>query len=118
MLELSWGTCGDNGSWCGFLDVNLNHSNFDGKNGVYIIWQGRGPIIKVGQGAIRDQLIEARNNEEITRFENLFVTWASVETQDVRGVMRFLTEILNPRIESNGFEDAVSIAVNPPWRRS
>lgn len=113
-MNLLWGTCGDNGSWCGFLAVNLAHSYFDGKEGVYIIWQGKGPIIKVGQGNLRDRLSAHRREQEIIVFDNLFVTWAVVPAQNRDGVECYLANRLNPRI-GRVFPNVVPIEVNLPW---
>ena len=35
-MTLDWDTCGSNGNWCSFEDVNLSHSHFLNLKGVYI----------------------------------------------------------------------------------
>ena len=114
-MNLTWGTCGDNGSWCGFLSVNLAHPHFDAKEGVYIIWQKKGPIIRVGQGNIRERLSDHRRDQTIIAYDNLLVTWASVPTQSHDGVERYLANQLNPRV-GDAFPNTTPIEVNLPWR--
>jgi hypothetical protein len=115
-MNVTWGTCGENGSWCKFQIVNLAHPNFNGKEGVYIIWQGKGPVIRVGQGVIRDRLIEHRTNNEINSFDNLYVTWASITNQSDRdGVENFLANRLNPRVGER-IPNVAPIEINLPWQ--
>lgn len=114
-MNLTWGTCGDNGSWCGFLTVNLEHKYFDGKEGVYIIWQRRGPIIRIGQGIIRDRLLEHRKDSTIISYPNLLVTWAVVPTESRDGVERYLSNQLNPLVGKRFPVDVAPIEVNLPW---
>lgn len=113
-MNLTWGTCGNNGSWCVFSIVNLAHSHFDGKEGVYIIWQGKGPVIRVGQGVIRDRLSEHRNDKAIIAYHNLFVTWAAVPAQHRDGIERYLANRLNPSVGA-AFPNVEPIEVNLPW---
>lgn len=114
-MNLAWGTCGSDKSWCGFLTLNINHENFVLKEGVYIIWQKNGPIIKVGKGRIRDKLLNDRNNQELQRYENLLITWAVVESRYRAGVEKYLVNRLSPRF-SDASADAVPITVdNLPW---
>lgn len=114
-MNLIWGTCGDNGSWCGFLTVNLAHPHFDNKEGVYIIWQGKGAIIRVGQGVIRDRLSEHRKDTTISAYNNLFVTWASVPSQYRDGVERYLANRLNPVVGERFPKVTAPSEVNLPW---
>ena len=113
-MELKWGTWGDNGSWCGFLTLNMAHPNFNDKEGVYIVWQKNGPIIKVGKGRIRDKISLDRLNTSITAFNNLLVTWAVVLSINRSGVERYLVERLNPRF-SETLTESPSVPVNLPW---
>lgn len=115
-MNLNWGTCGDNGSWCGFLTVNLEHTYFNGKEGVYIIWQSKGPVIRVGQGVIKDRLAEHRRDGSITAYNNLFVTWAVVPVFQRNDVERFLAEKLNPVVGERFPIPNSSIAVNLPFK--
>jgi hypothetical protein len=114
MLNIYWNKC-DGGNWCSFENVDLDHSHFNGMEGVYIIWQGGGPIVRVGQGVIRDRIADHRNDKAINFYNNLFVTWARVSTQNRDGVERYLAETLNPKVGFT-FPDTSSIAVNlPNW---
>ncbi|MDD2753866.1 MAG: hypothetical protein PHT44_04640 [Candidatus Portnoybacteria bacterium] len=113
-MNLIWGTCGNNGSWCGFFTVNLAHPYFDNMEGVYIIWQEKGPIIRVGQGNIRDRLSEHRKDSKINIFNNLLVTWAVVSEDSRNGVERYLANRLNPIVGSN-FPNTNPLEVNLPW---
>ena len=52
-MNVEWVKCqGD--VWCSLATVNLQHSHFDGLEGVYIIWHaGDTPAtVRVGQGII------------------------------------------------------------------
>lgn len=113
-MNLTWGTCGGNSSWCSFTAVNLAHPFFDGKEGVYIIWQGRGPVIRIGQGVIRDRLNVHRSDSAITAYKNLYVTWAVVSTLQRDGVERYLTERLNPVVGERHPITVTPIVVNLP----
>ena len=114
-MDLTWNTCGNKKFWCSFLSVNLNHAHFNRMKGVYIIWQGGGPIIRIGQGIIRDRLSAHRKDEAITSYGNLFVTWVAVSSSFSRdGVERYLADRLSP-IVGDGFPNVVPIEVNLPW---
>lgn len=115
-MNVHWNTCGDNGSWCGFLSVNLAHSHFNNLEGVYIIWQGGGPVIRVGQGIIRERIFNHRSDKKITSYNNLFVTWADIPSKDDRlGIERYLGTRLGPRIGDLFPQNAPPIVVNLPW---
>jgi len=117
MMRLIWKTC-NKGSWCSFLSVNLDHTHFNGLEGVYIIWQGGGPIIRVGQGIIRERLSAHREDKAITSCGNLFVTWAAIPFQSNRdGIERYLATRLKPRT-GNEFPNVDPIIVNLPWSYS
>lgn len=96
------------------MNVNLNHSHFDEMEGVYIIWQQSGPVIRIGQGIIKDRIADHRITQAITRYDNLHVTWAPVSTSYRDGVERYLADTLNP-IVGDVFPDTNPIAVNLPW---
>lgn len=114
-MNLNWGTCGDNGSWCGFLTVNLEHPHFNEKEGVYIIWQSKGPVIRVGQGVIRDRLTEHRRDGLITTYNNLFVTWAVVPAGQRNGIERYLAERLKPIVGEQFLISEPPVYVNLPF---
>lgn len=112
MLQLLWQKCqGD--VWGSFLDVNLDHTHFDKMEGVYVIWQGQGPVVRVGQGFVRDRIADHRTNRAITEYDNLYVTWASVPAQYRDGVERYLANVLQP-VVGDAFPDALPVQVNLP----
>ena len=82
--------------------------------GVYVIWQGNGSVIRVGQGKIKDRLAEHRANPAITKYDNLYVTWAPVYAQYRDGIERHLANVLKPLV-GDAFPNANPIAVNLPW---
>ncbi len=48
-MQLQWQKCvGD--VWGELLYVDLSHPHFNNMEGVYIIWQNGGPIVRIGQG--------------------------------------------------------------------
>ena len=114
MTNLNWNTCGNHGSWCSFLSVDLAHNHFNGIEGVYIIWQENGPIIKVGQGVVKDRMASHRNDRRITAYDNLYATWASVAAKYRDGTEKYLADRLKPKV-GDAYPDALPIAVNLPW---
>ncbi|MCC7004487.1 hypothetical protein IT397_01030 [Candidatus Nomurabacteria bacterium] len=82
--------------------------------GVYIIWQGNGPVIRVGQGIIRDRLSAHRRDTAITAYQNLYVTWAPVSAIYRNGVERYLANILKPRV-GDAFPNVNPIPAFLPW---
>lgn len=112
-MIIDWIKCGD--AWYSLHGVNLSSTHFNNLEGVYIVWQAKGPVVRVGQGLIKDRIQSHREDEEINAFTNLYVTWASVSTQSRDGIERYLAEVLNPKVGSN-FPNIPSVAVNLPWR--
>jgi hypothetical protein len=82
--------------------------------GVYIIWQGNGPVVRVGQGIIRDRFTTHRNDKAITVYSPLYVTWAPVEALYRDGVERYLANILRP-IVGYVFPNVIPTPVSLPW---
>ena len=117
MLDLNWTKCqGD--VWCKLNFVNLEHSHFDGIEGVYIIWHGgkKPRVVYVGQGKIRDRIRAHRSDVEIQEFvsQTLFVTWASVGRQQRNGVERYLADRWRPKVGSS-HPDVLPIEVSSPF---
>jgi len=112
-MLVNWGKC-EGGGWCSFKGVDLSSNYFNNLSGVYIIWQGKGRVIRVGQGDIRDRLTKHREDSEINVYNNLFVTWAEVGNNFVDGVERYLGNVLSPKVGSI-FPDTIPIKVNLPW---
>jgi len=119
ILSLEWIKC-EGDVWCNLFTVDLNHSHFDGLEGVYIIWYWQNsnlPItVRVGQGVIRDRLAQHRKDAEILAYKqyNLYVTWAMVAESQRDGVERYLGENLNPKVGIR-LPDVSPIEVNLPW---
>jgi len=81
--------------------------------GVYIIWQSNGPVIRIGQGIIRNRIAEHRENRAITKYNNLYVTWAKVPIQYRDGIERYLADTLKPLV-GDAFPGVDPIKVNIP----
>jgi hypothetical protein len=111
-MQLSWQKCLGN-VWGSLLWVDLGHIHFNSMEGVYVIWQMNGPVIRVGQGVIKDRLATHRNDSAVTRYQNLLVTWAPVPAIYRNGVERYLANTLRPII-GDAFPNAYPIAVNLP----
>ena len=113
-MILNWITPDDKNDHYHFQNVDLSHSHFNDMEGVYIIWQGNGPIVRVGQGIVKNRIASHRNDREVTAYGNLYVTWAKVPAVYRDGVERYLANRLNPRV-GDAFPDVDPIAVNLPW---
>lgn len=107
--------------WCDLLEINLEHSLFDGIKGIYIIWfGGRKPtILKVGKGVIRERLSEHREDYILASYSQygLYTTWAEVVDKDCDGVAKYLEETLKPLMGTR-MHEVPSIKVNLPWEGS
>lgn len=117
-LTLTWIKC-EGDVWCPLLTVNLNNSNFDDMEGVYIIWHSgdKPATVRVGQGFIRDRLAQHKEDSQILAYQQygLYVTWARLDKTNRDGVERYLGETLKPKIGSR-LPDVPPIAVNLPWK--
>ena len=112
-MQLAWQTCQGN-MWGPFLTVDLAHTHFDTMEGVYVIWQGNGPVVRIGQGKVKDRIAVHRTDGAITAYNNLYVTWAPVFAQYRDGVERYLANVLKPKV-GDAFPNANPIQVNLPW---
>lgn len=115
-LEVTWIKC-QGGDWCEFAAVNLDHEHLNGVEGVYIIWQESGSIIRLGQGVIKDRLADHRQNNEIVSYgkmKKLRVTWTQVDKKNRDGVEKYLADTLNPLV-GDRFPNRTPIEVNLPW---
>jgi hypothetical protein len=91
-------------SRCRLKIINLNNEHFDGLIGVYIVWHGndRSNVVSVGQGIIRDRLIEMQIDKKVQEYgPDLFVTWAAIPRVSLEGVEAFLCSELNPLVHHN-----------------
>lgn len=93
-MNLDWIKC-QNEEWCDFLNIKLSHEHFNDLNGVYIIWSNE-VVVRLGSGEIKDRIADHRDNEEITEYPNLKVTWAKVNANQMEGVEKYLANTLNP----------------------
>ncbi len=117
MSNLTWRKCA-NDKWCPLNTVDLDHSAFDGAEGVYIIWHGgsKAETVRVGQGIIRDRLRAHRNDEQVQAYAHLelYVTWAHVASAFRDGVEAYLAQKLRPKVGER-FPNRQPIEVNLPW---
>jgi len=117
-LHLEWVKC-QGGVWCKLNTVNLSHEHFENMNGVYIIWHGgmRPEVVYVGEGNIRQRLQAHRSNQEIQQYDHLdlFVTWASVNDAQRKGVEAYLADTWTPKVGSTPSPRTMRIRVNSPW---
>lgn len=114
ILALSWGTCGEDGHWCNFSNLNLTNDLFKDLKGVYIIWSGK-QVVRLGSGIIKDRIAAHRKDEKITAYANLKVTWAKVNGNQMEGVEKYLADNLNPAV-GEAFPDRTPIPVYLPWQ--
>ncbi len=112
-MKVNWGTCGDDKHWCDFKKLNLDSDGFKDKKGVYIIWSGE-TVVRLGSGLIKDRITDHRDNPDINKFKDLKVTWAKVNANQMLGVEKYLSDVLNP-VVGERFPDRTPIEVNLPW---
>ncbi len=117
-LQVTWGTCSSNHSWCPLNTVDLGNSVFDG-GGVYLIWYGNTAkrALRVGQAKVlRDRLTAWRSDPAVQAYERygLYVTWAPVASLKRDGVEVYLAKHYKPLLGER-WPDAIPIAVNLPW---
>jgi hypothetical protein len=115
--QLNWLKC-QGEVWCKLSTVNLNHPHFTGMTGVYVIWHGgtTPATLYVGQGNIRDSLLQRRADPRLQPYTNLgvYVTWAQVPAESLNGVERYLVAALGPKI-TGPVQQVPPISVNRPW---
>jgi len=116
-MIIEWQQC-EGEEWCPLNTVNLEHSHFEGLEGVYIVWHaGPNPAtVRVGQGMIRDRLAAHREDEDVQAYTDmvLYATWASVAKMHRDGIEAFLAGRLNPKVGER-FPARTPIEVNLPW---
>jgi hypothetical protein len=110
-MVLDWIKCG--AGWCSFSNVDLGDTHFNNMEGVYLIWNDSGKVVRVGQGVIKDRLWNHRDNPEIARHNPSYVTWARVPVAFRNGVERFLANFYSPLV-GDAFPVATPISVNLP----
>ena len=116
-MVVSWMKCvGD--VWCKLNAVNVDHSHFDGMEGVYMIWHGgsQPSVVYVGRGVVRDRIKSHRTDQRIQRFANLdlYVTLARVDAARQKGVEAYLAGRWPPKV-SDVHPNVPPIEANSPW---
>ena len=116
-VDARWVKCpGD--VWCDLFRLDMDSVGED-EVGVYIIWKPSktGRAVRVGKGNIKDRLTQHKNDRKITRHAAdgvLLVTWAILPAQRLKGVEKYLGNVLDP-LEGQRFPDVRPITVNLPW---
>ena len=109
MVQVNWvkSTGGD------YLDLHRVDLSNVAAFGVYVIWKNGqpGPVVRVGQGIIKDRLILHRQDSKILAHRPLLVTWAVVSASQSDGVERFLADHYKPLV-GDAFPDVFPIQVN------
>ena len=96
MAAVTWIRC-SGGVWCGLERLNLDRVV---GAGVYVIW-AENVWVYVGQGVIADRLQEHRTNTTILGYRTageLLVTWATVPSQQMDGIERYVGDTLRPAV--------------------
>ena len=112
-MNVNWGKCSDDGHWCSFENVKLDSDSFKEKKGVYIIQSGE-IVVRLGSGIIKDRLAAHREDSEVNNYQEMKVTWAKVNENQMQGVEKYLADTLNP-VVGERFPDRTPIEVNLPW---
>jgi hypothetical protein len=103
-------------AWCDLFNLRLDHGHFDNLRGVYVVWHlGRDPVLRVGQGDIREQLGRIQQDQSLQmqhQESSVYVTWAPVPQEIRDGVEGYLMQMLNPAM--GGLPAAPPIPVNLP----
>jgi hypothetical protein len=120
---VDWQKC-RRGGWCFLSELDLAHNHFDDMAGVYVIWyqdENENPVcLKVGEGFIRDCLIEELYDQDLQAHrqkQELFVTWAKVGPPFCSCVVKYVIEALEPELRCT-CPDAEAIEVNLPWQKA
>ena len=117
--HVEWEKC-KRGKWCNLSELDLDHEHFDDMEGVYVLWQGEeNPVaLRVGQGLIRECLAKEQNDKDVLVYlqNEIYVTWAKVDRRFSGGIVRYIANILQPKLDSSSL-DVVPIEVNipSPW---
>ena len=117
-LDVYWvkNTAGD---YIDLLRLNLDAPYFNTpQRGVFVIWHTgvrKAPVIRVGQGDIRERLRALRSDPLITMYSTqgqLKVSWVIVDEDKLDGVEAFLYDHYKPLVGERK-QGIVSIPVNP-----
>lgn len=112
MLNLTW-VKSTTGTWLPLETVDLANVK---STGVYVIWfaQPGKNVVRIGQGDIAQRLCAHRLDPEVLAFKsrgNLLVTWASVASDSIDGVERYLADQYLPLI-GDRFPNVAVVPVN------
>ena len=116
---LEWNKC-KAGTWCTLSELDLDHEHFDDMEGVYVIWYGEeSPVaLRVGYGYVSNCLANERNDKEVWAYkqDEIYVTWGKVGPKFRDGVVKYVADVLQPKLESS-YPDVEPIEVNipSPW---
>ena len=116
MVTANWVKCGTQGDrWCPLETVVLDKVD---TYGVYLIWQDvSGQVLYVGQGSIKDRLMEHRQNPSFLEHRGegrLLVTWISEGDESRRrGIESYLLNAFKPLLNIQ-MPSVPGIAVNLP----
>jgi hypothetical protein len=89
------------------------------ETGVYIIWHEGNPgrVVRIGQGKIADRLAAHRKDKTVLNYKKngtLRVTWATVPSNQIDGIEKYLADTWPPLI-GDAFPDVAPLAVNSPF---
>lgn len=117
-MQLKWIQCqGD--VWCKLNAVNLDHEHFNNMHGVYVIWHGGTDpkVVYVGQGIIKERIIEHRTDPQIQAYADLdlYVTWAAVPKEYRAAVESYLANTWSPIVGLRHPQTSPPMQVNSPW---
>lgn len=95
--------------------INLQDKGLDDAVGIYVIWSNKATI-KIGSGRIRDELAKLKASKDVTKYQDLMVSWCIVEPEFIEGIQNYLIKTLKPVI-SGGETAGIAISVNKPLDR-
>lgn len=115
LIDPEW-ACSATGRFNRLVHMDPEEEGLTGQSGVYVIWHGGVKPQWVYVGFTDDlaaAMHAAGDDEDIMDFEirgGLFVTWALVRQSFQPGVVRFLTDVLKPKVEN---PETTGIAADP-----
>ncbi len=116
---VEWEKC-KAGTWCILLQLDLEHKHFDEMEGVYVIWYGDpNPVaLRVGYGYIRNCLANERNDKDALAYkqDEIYVTWGKVGRKFCGGIVRYIADVLKPKLESSSPDvEPIEVNIPSPW---
>jgi hypothetical protein len=101
--------------WLQVDTVNLQDQALDDAVGIYVIWSSKSTI-KIGSGRIRDEIAKLKADRDIANYQDLMISWCTIEPELIEGVMNYLINTLKPVISGNETAE-IAISVNKPLDR-